>query len=431
MFEQRLEEKRIKVDQLQVGVYVHLKEHWHRHPFLRSSFLLKQEKQIQALKDVGIDEVWYVPQKSQRLPLPQKEKHTSRHGQEKEQSSSAQEADAKWLRKQQRMSQLKDIQGRIDRCSSHYASAVERLPGLLNDVFAGRKEGLQAADCLVQEMVEVFLSDTEAVLHLMSAEEADLDLTYHFLNVTVLALLIGEAAGLGAEEMGHLGQGALLHDLGKLKIEKKHWRKPREKMNKHELELVKQHPAYASDVLARTDQTQPREVLEVILQHHECLSGIGYPQGLKANRISKLAKIVSVANIYDNLCNPHDPDQAMSPHQALSFMYKHYDLIVDMYLFSLLVKRLGVYPPGCIVELSSREVGKVMAVNGGKPLKPLLMLYDSEVPKKQAAIFDLSEEPDLYIKKCLDPENLSREVYRYLEPKKKIAYYMEDMSKNK
>jgi hypothetical protein len=121
----------------------------------------------------------------------------------------------------------------------------------------------------------------------------------------------------------------------------------------------------------------------------------------------------------------------MSPHQALSFMYKHYDLIVDMYLFSLLVKRLGVYPPGSIVELSSREVGKVMAVNRDKPLRPLLMLYDSEVPKKEAAIFDLNEEPDLNIKRCLHPENLSREVYRYLQPKKKIAYYMEDMSKNK
>lgn len=429
--QQKVSEKRIKVDQLQVGVYVRLREQWHRHPFVRNSFLLKTEKQIQALKDSGIDEVLYVPEKSQRLPLPEKEKQVSGNGQEKEQSSPAQDVDAKWQRKQQRMSQFKDIQGRIDKCSSQYADAVERLPALLNDVFAGRNEGLQTADCLIQEMVEVFLSESEAVLHLMSAEEADLDLTYHFLNVTVLALLIGEAAGLGEEEMGHLGMGALLHDLGKLKIEKKHWRKPREKMNKHELELLKLHPAYASDILARTDQKQAQEVLDVIFQHHECLCGLGYPQGLKANRISKLAKIASLANIYDNLCNTHDPDQAMSPHHALSFMYKHYDLIVDMYLFSLLVKRLGVYPPGSIVELSSREVGKVMAVNSGKPLRPLLMLYDAEVPKKEAAIFDLSEEPDLHIKRCLHPESLSREVYRYLQPKRKIAYYMEDVSKHK
>ena len=421
--------EKINVDQLQVGVYIQLQEVWYMHPFLRNSFLIKKEKQIRILRDSGIKEVLYVPEKSQRPCLPARKRRPPEPLQQEQEEDKSPDEDISrnvWKTKQKRMEQFRNIQERINKCSRQYKSTVQKMPSLLGDIFAGREEGMQNAREVVSEMVQTFLSETTAVMHLMDAEESDLDLAYHFLNVSVLSLMIGEAAQLQEEDMKHLGMGALLHDLGKLRIEKKYWRKPREMLSKHELELLKMHPRYGVEILSSSKNELPQPVKEIVQDHHEVLSGIGYPQGLKAERISLLTKITTLANIFDNLCNPCNPDQAMSPHHALSLIYRQCDLILDMHLVSLLVKRLGVYPPGSVVELSNKEVGKVMAVDPAKPLRPLLLLYDPEVPRKDAAIFDMDEDRDLYIDRCLDPDHLSPEACKYLKPRQKIAYYAEE-----
>ncbi|EFI33645.1 metal dependent phosphohydrolase [Desulfonatronospira thiodismutans ASO3-1] len=422
--------EKVSVDQLQVGVYIQLQEVWYMHPFLRSSFLIKKEKQIQALRDSGIKEVLYVPEKSQRPCLPARKKKPAeplQNEQEKDTSPDENISGQVWETKQRRIKQFSNIQERIKKCSRQYKNTVQKMPSMLNDIFAGREEGMQNAQEVVSEMAQTFLSETTAVMHLMDAEEADMDLAYHFLNVSVLSMMIGEAAQLQEEDMKHLGMGALLHDLGKLRIEKKHLRKPREMLSKHELKLLKMHPQYGVETLCAIKTGPPQPVKEIVRHHHEALSGIGYPQGLKADRISYLTRITTLANIFDNLCNPYNPEQAMSPHHALSFIYRRYDLILDMHLVSLLVKRLGVYPPGCIVELSTKEVAKVMAVDPAKPLRPLILLYDPDVPRKHAAVFNMDEDRDLFIDRCLNPEELSQEAARYLKPRQKVAYYAEEV----
>ena len=62
-------------------------------------------------------------------------------------------------------------------------------------------------------------------------------------------------------------------------------------------------------------------MLRIIAQHHELADGSGYPKGLKGEQIDPAARIVSLVNYYDNLCNPADLAKAMTPHEALSLMF--------------------------------------------------------------------------------------------------------------
>jgi hypothetical protein len=67
---QKNNEHTISVDQLQTGIFVCLEEHWLKHPFLLNNFKIKTEKQLAILKQLGITEFKYDPDRSDRPPLP-------------------------------------------------------------------------------------------------------------------------------------------------------------------------------------------------------------------------------------------------------------------------------------------------------------------------------------------------------------------------
>lgn len=89
---------------------------------------------------------------------------------------------------------------------------------------------------------------------------------------------------------------------------------------------------------------------------------------------------------------------------------------------------LGIYPPGTIVVLSNDSIGIVLSVNSTRPLKPTVMVYDPDVPKDEAIVVDLEEEPDVAISRALKPQQLPQPVFDYLAPRKRTAYYFDSDS---
>ena len=130
-------------------------------------------------------------------------------------------------------------------------------------------------------------------------------------------------------------------------------------------------------------------------------------------------------NFYDTLCNPVDINQAMTPHEALSFMFAQRRGKFDAKILQLMIRCLGVYPPGCIVQLSNEAWAMVMSVNPAKPLRPWIMVYDEAVPKEEAILLNLEEEQDILIAKALRPAMLPPAVYAYLSPRKRVNYYFD------
>jgi len=123
-------------------------------------------------------------------------------------------------------------------------------------------------------------------------------------------------------------------------------------------------------------------------------------------------------------------NQSMTPHEALSLMYAHRRAQFDPLAMATLVKSLGVYPPGTLVKLSNDAVGLVMNVNVGLPLRPRIMVYDDEIPKEDAIIIDLSaESKELGITSSIRPGLLPRAIYDYLNPRKRVNYYVDSKAK--
>ena len=137
-----------------------------------------------------------------------------------------------------------------------------------------------------------------------------------------------------------------------------------------------------------------------------------------------LAKVVAVVNEFDNLCHPPDLAKARSPHHALSYMYRSMKGKLADLEMKVLIKMMGVYPPGTIVQLSDQRIGIVMSVNSDNLLCPNVMVYDSDVPRLEAPILTL--DPDsLSISKVIKIQSLPPQVAEYLNPRAQVSYHIQ------
>jgi hypothetical protein len=75
--------------------------------------------------------------------------------------------------------------------------------------------------------------------------------------------------------------------------------------------------------------------------------------------------------------------------------------------------------------LNNESIGMVVSINPKKPLRPGVLMYDPNVPKSEALLYDLEEFPDLEIDRSLRPSQLPEEIYVYLDPRTRVNYFFE------
>ena len=226
--------------------------------------------------------------------------------------------------------------------------------------------------------------------------------------------------------MATLGIGALLHDIGKRWISPSILRNT--ERNRHEETIYATHCRLGHDNLHSLGAvSQP--VLEAVLHHHERFDGSGYPDRLKGDEIHIAARVVGITDRFDKLTNPVDHRRAVSPSEALSIMWTKEKNTFDPVLLQLFVRAMGVYPPGSIVQLSDGRVGAVViSAPTESPLCPQVLIYEPEIPRRQAIILNLSTETDLHIDKPLRIQDRPSDELDYLLPRRKMNWFHSDNS---
>ena len=153
-------------------------------------------------------------------------------------------------------------------------------------------------------------------------EARDDDTASHSLNVTKYAMLLGRELGLTEEEMRILGQGAMLHDLGKIGIPDEILKKPGN-LDAVEFERIKEHPRLTSEILAPLETSN--HYSSIARSHHERWDGQGYPDGLNGEEIPLLARIVAVADAWDAMTSNRVYRAGMNDQAALAILEKEKD----------------------------------------------------------------------------------------------------------
>ncbi|WP_415033203.1 HD-GYP domain-containing protein [Azonexus sp.] len=411
--------ERISVDRLQPGVFISITQvSWLDHPFLLNRFRLDDEEQIKILRSLGIREIDWDPARSSAQPLPEAAAH------EDETDFSATAMHAMLDGKRERTQKIRAQRESLARCERLYEQEASGLRDILQQLSSRPAEAYLQARATVGRLLGGLLGTQSVAIHLVNMKVRDAGAAQHAMNVTVLSLLLGKAAGLDPEQMRQLGLGALFHDIGKSEVPTRVLRSAQR--TPAETQFYQAHVGYGVKLAAPMNELTTA-ARNIIACHHEHWDGSGFPNRLAGAKIPRLARLVAIANHYDNLCNPFDLAQARTPSEAVAHMFRHEAGRFDPELLQLFIKIVGVYPPGSFVALDDGSIGLVVEVNTVDLLHPLVILYDPEIPRGEALLVDLAD-CGLRIESVLNPGKLPLETVEYLAPRGRIDYYIEGAS---
>ena len=170
---------------------------------------------------------------------------------------------------------------------------------------------------------QIVSREHETLLRLAKAGEYRDEVTgNHVVRMAKYSREIGEALGLSEKECDEIEYAAPMHDIGKIGIQDKVLLKPG-KFDKDEWITMQEHTRIGHSILSNSQSRYIQTGAIIALNHHERFDGSGYPNGISGKDIPLVARIVSVADVYDALISPRPYKPAWSPADAQDYLHKH------------------------------------------------------------------------------------------------------------
>ncbi|RCX16212.1 putative nucleotidyltransferase with HDIG domain [Fontibacillus phaseoli] len=262
----------------------------------------------------------------------------------------------------------------------------------LEAVRSGKEWSPRKISASVDSLLTDVLNHKEVLVQLSEIRTADNAAYLHAVNVCLIASMMGLNLGLNYGQLKDLAIGALLHDIGK-NIPLPEDADPQDAKNHHTwrgFEILK-HKREFNLLIAHT-----------AFQHHERLNGTGVPRGLNGEAIHQFAKIVAVANMYDNfIADGNGTGRAMLPHEACEQLMACSEQVLDRDVLVEFTRIVSVYPTGTAVRLSTKETGVVVRQHRGLPGRPAVRVVQGSGELLEVKEVDLANETTVFIEAVL------------------------------
>jgi len=213
--------------------------------------------------------------------------------------------------------ETEDLEVRVQHAFALKKEAVQEVASVFTRIESSGVVDVGLARKTVSCFVNELIKDSFTLASLVQLKDADAYTLTHSVNVCILAMYV--ARMLGFEDlMQEVGTGALLHDIGKVRTPTSILQKPGP-LDESEVRIIREHPTYGGELLLKSGD--PSEIsLECVLDHHERVSGGGYPRGKSARDLGLYAQVTGLADVYDALTTDRPYRRAMSPEDTLALM---------------------------------------------------------------------------------------------------------------
>ncbi len=407
-----LQTVKVPTTDLTKGMFVSgLDRDWLGTPFLTQGFLLQSDSDIERVRDyceyvwVDIHKCVYVSAKLQRraqgerprVPLPEIFK-------------------GRTLQVYSDQAEWKEEHPRANR-------ALNSLLHDITDIFdkaaeSGKLDAIRlktAADPIVGSISR----NPDACLWLGRLKQHDEYSYQHSLSVAIWAVALGRQIGLHKRDLRSLATGAMLMDVGKLLVDPELLRANRA-LTEEETREMRHHVAHGVHLVKKSGIIN-QDILDMVGFHHERHDGSGYPRGLKGDQIPPFARIAGIVDTYDAVTSNRSYATARAPADAIKVLYEERDKRFQAELVEAFIQAIGIYPAGTIVELTSGEVGIVVAESRKRRLLPkvILVLDRKKKPYPRPKIVDLQDTQTPYqdkpisIARSLEPGAHDIDIARY------------------
>lgn len=213
----------------------------------------------------------------------------------------------------------------------------------------------------------------------------------HSINVAAMSFILGKWLKLDETELNLLTYSAVLHDFGKTKIDSEIL-KNEQNLNQEELKIFETHPAIGYNFVKKIPYLNSA-VSYGVLMHHEKINGSGYPLGIKGDKIHKFAKIIAIADLFDEVNSNNYHKHINGPFEALKAIQEESLGKLDCEYCTIFLNHIISYFIGENVLLNNKKSCKVIQMNINNITRPLLL--DSN------GFLDLKNEKDLYVQKLV------------------------------
>jgi HD-GYP domain-containing protein (c-di-GMP phosphodiesterase class II) len=242
-----------------------------------------------------------------------------------------------------------------------YAASLDFLHGVAESMETDIGADITDAVWTVEQLLERVLLQPGASLLLSTLKTHDTYTFYHSINTSLLALTVGQAIGLSNDQLVGLGVGALLHDLGKIRVPVEIIQYPG-RLDDSMWNEIKRHPHEgAQAILAGSGEGQEIAAL-VALEHHARFDLQGYPTVSPRTKPHLYSRIAAVCDVYDALTTRRAYKRAMPPAAALKIVTEGAGAgQLDPDLVQIFISILGIFPAGSLLRLDTGEVAVVVA----------------------------------------------------------------------
>lgn len=365
--------KKVKVDKLKPGMYIHdINCSWLEHPFFGNSLKVQDDEIIEKIIRSGIREVYIDTEKGLDIAgVPTKEEVDS---EVQEEINKTDELDFDVI-------QPVSVSEEINRARKVRKEAMQSVQNVINNIKMGNQLQTEIIEHIVDDIIVSQLRNPDALVSLGMLRKTDEYLYHHSISVCALMVTFGKYLGFDPRLLREAGLGAMLHDIGTVKIPQKILSK-KSALTDDEYEHVKSHVEHGRIILEKTEGITDIS-MAAAYQHHERFDGTGYPNGLRGSEISYVGQVIGIVDVYDALTTKRCFRRMIVPTEAIRMIYDWSDTKFNGELVQKFIRCIGIYPVGSLVRLESGLLGVVVDHSEKNLLQPVVrIIYDTAKDKK-------------------------------------------------
>ncbi len=371
--------KKINIEDIRMGMYVHdLNCSWMEHGFLRNQFLLKTEAGVEQIRRAGIREFYIDTDKGLDQPSAPSEAEVI---------SDLEDGLVDAARKGAgRTGPVPLAEERIQAKRIHN-EAIRVVSGLMEDARLGQQIDLERARPVIGEMVGSIFRNQNALMGLARIRHMDRYTFEHSVNVSVLMVSFARSLELEQKLIQEIGMGALLHDIGKIKVPQEILNKPG-RLTEDEFAVMRSHVVHSRDTLAVVPGL-PAAALAVAAEHHERVDGSGYPDGKAGDAITLYGRMSAIVDVYDAITSDRVYHKGMEPHEALRKLLEWSSHHFEPQLVRQFIRCVGIYPVGALVLLQSGRLGVVVETGRKELPQPVVRVVMDAKQRRYLTVEDV------------------------------------------
>jgi len=284
------------------------------------------------------------------------------------------------------------LDGNIKNFFELYKSWIKKIIKIFNDVLINNIDKDYVHNFILEIINTVNKNRNNALMLFGEKFEGIFYVYTQTIETIILAYIIGDGLKLSQLSLSNLAMATLFHDIGMLKISKSILDK-KDKLTDEEIKIVQNHTNIGYKYLRAAGYSAI--IASGALQHHERMDGKGYPSGLLPDKVTGIAKIISVVDAYCAAISVK-PFKESTQHakEVIQDLLRQGGTAYDPAILKELIKNISFYPIGSLVLLSINKPARVVGTSG-IAMKPIVKTIDESGEGK---IINLSKTNDVYIK---------------------------------